>query len=106
MKHALAAFLLLTASLPADAADLYDRIDRINHAVNRLPLTNCKSFSWEKMARLEAAGIAARWIVVQTETGGYHAIVVVDGKWALDSRRKRVVTVDDLRADGYRIAPL
>lgn len=105
MKHAILAFAALAClSQPAHAADLYDKIDRINYAVNKLPLTNCKSYSWEKMARLEAAGIPADWIVVETETGGYHAIVVVDGRWALDSRRKRVVTIDELRADGYRIA--
>lgn len=100
---ALTALATACTAQPARAADLYDRLDRINHAVNRLPLTDCKAQAFEKLRRLHRAGIAGRFVVVRTETGGYHAIAVVDG-WALDSRRHRVVTVEGLRKDGYSIA--
>lgn len=73
--------------------------------MNRLPLTDCKAFSFEKIRRLQADGITAIFTVVRTETGDYHAIAVVDGVYALDSRYPDVMTVDELRRRGYSISP-
>lgn len=90
---------------PETAREVYREIKTINRAVNDLPLTDCKAFAFEKVRRLEAAGIKGLFVVVRTETGTAHAIVVVEG-WALDNRYRRVVTVAQLRAAGYYIAPL
>jgi hypothetical protein len=84
-------------------------IDRVNRIVNNLPLTDCKAQAFEKLRRLSAYGIGpdrAMFVAVRTETGAYHAIAVVDRKWALDGRQVEVVTVDDLRREGYQIAAL
>lgn len=84
-------------------------MDRVNRIVNALPLVDCKDQSFEKLRRLEAYGIGpdrAMFVAVRTETGAYHAIAVVDRKWALDGRQVEVVTVDDLRRIGYQIAAL
>lgn len=74
--------------------------------MNRLPLTDCKSSAWEKVRRLQRLGITAIMITVKTGAGEYHAITVVDSKWALDMRYRRVVTIDQLRRGGYQIAHL
>lgn len=81
-------------------------LETVNRQVNDLPLTDCKAFAFEKVSRLRAYGVTGKYVVVVTETGGWHAIVVVDGKWALDNRYSEVMTVDLLRRRGYQIAPL
>lgn len=100
------ASLALALASPAYAHSQMDTLEDVNWQVNKLPLTDCKAASFEKMRRLERAGITGRFVVVYTETGGAHAIVVVDGEYALDNRQKRVMTVNQLRAAGYQIGPL
>lgn len=78
----------------------------VNRRVNKLPLSDCKAFAFEKQRRLLNLGIEGLFVAVKTETGEYHAIVVVDGVWALDSRFAGLMTVSRLRAFGYSIAPL
>lgn len=97
---------LLACAIPAHAGNQLDTIDAVNWTVNSLPLTDCKSFAFEKVARLHAKGIEGRFTAVIAETGGYHAIVIVNGNIALDDRFKRLMTVQELRERGYRIAPL
>ena len=110
-KGARAISLALLLSVPTCAEPAYahtrlDDIKDVNWRVNKLPLTDCKSQTWEKIARLKAKGINSLFVVVFTETGGGHAIAVVDGKYALDNRQRDVMTVSDLRKLGYQIAQL
>jgi hypothetical protein len=99
------AFALAICS-PAIAETRLDDLEIVHWRINALKLIDCKANAFEAQRRLERLGIASRFVVVKTETGGWHAIIVVDGKWALDNRQKHVVTVDQLRAVGYTIAPL
>lgn len=84
----------------------YRDIEAINQRVNAMHLNNCKVYVWEKIGRLNDLGITAAFMVVRTETGGAHAIAVVDKRLALDSRYNWVMTLDQLRAEGYSITPL
>jgi hypothetical protein len=78
-------------------------MQKVNAAVFKLGLWDCKAAAWETIRRLEYKGITARFMVVQTETGGFHAIAVV-GDHAVDNRQRHILTLDQLRAIGYRIA--
>ena len=98
--------LAACVTTPAHASDRYWQLQEVNRAVQSLPLTDCKASSFEAIARLRALGISAVFVAVLTEKGTGHAIAVVDGKWALDNRYQRVVSVDQLRRGGYTIAHL
>lgn len=107
MKLAMA-IALLTVATPCAAVprDLYAALSDVNREVNSTALVDCKDLAKAKIERLQSEGIEAKFVVVRTETGNYHAIAVVDGKWALDKRQTRVVTIKDLRREGYWISPL
>lgn len=104
--------LVVSSTLPAHATNVtYDQLDQINWSVNLNKYVrgvyDCKQYAWDKQIILrDQYNKPSLWIAVRTETGNYHAILVVDDKWALDNRRKRVVTVAELRRDGYYIAKL
>jgi len=78
-------------------------IDKINSRANRMNLHDCDVYVWQKIGMLNDIGVRAEYMVVRTETGGYHAIAVVDKRLALDSRYPIVMTLDELRAEGYSI---
>jgi hypothetical protein len=70
----------------------------------RRPACDCKTLADRTRLRLHARGINARpWAVVRTETGAYHAVVIVTG-YALDSRYRNPVTLRQLRRDGYQVS--
>ena len=97
---------LSTCAQPAYAHSLMDDLEKVNWRVNGLPLSDCKSFAFEKEARLRKQGIKGKILIVLTEAGEGHAILVVDSRYVLDNRFKSVVTVHDLRKLGYQIAQL
>ena len=101
---ALAALCLVAGE--AKAHTRLDDIKDVNWRVNGFPLTDCKSFAFEKEARLRKRGITGQILIVRTEAGESHMILVVDKTYALDNRFKSVVTVEDLRHLGYQIAQL
>lgn len=101
---ALLAVTLSTCAQPAYARSRLGTLEDVNWQVNHLGLVDCKSAAFEKARRLERKGIRAVFVAVRIETGEYHAIAVVDGIWALDSRQRDVVTIGQLRRDGYQIA--
>jgi hypothetical protein len=102
---AIAALALSTCTAPAHAIDPGDlrAMQKVNNAVFKLGLWDCKAAAFETIRRLEYKGITARFMVVRTETGGFHAIAVV-GDHAVDSRQSRIMTLNQLRAIGYWIA--
>lgn len=86
-----------------------DSIRRVNRQVNALGLTDCKAQAFEKLRRLTRYGInadRAMMVVVRTETGAYHAIAMIDRKWAMDGRFNEVMTIEALKKLGYAIAPV
>lgn len=94
---------------PWPALRLDDRhrwMEAVNRRVNKLPLSDCKAFAFEKQHRLRDRGIDSLFVSVRDEEGAHHAILVVDGVWALDSRFAGLMTVKRLRDFGYTIAPL
>ena len=85
-------------------------LGKINRQVNRLGLTDCKAHVYEKLRRIEAYGLGpdrARFWPVTRPGGAHgksnHAIVMIDGYWAMDSFYDEVLTLDDLRRQGYHI---
>jgi len=96
--------LLFPQSTQADST--YWAMQTVRRDVSHLGLTDCKASAFESISRLRAIGIPATFVAVLTESGAGHAIAVVDGKWALDNRYSRVVSIAELRRGGYRIAHL
>ena len=104
LGRGLALCLVAVSLSPARARTQLDDIRDVNARVNALPLSDCKSFAFEKEARLRRQGIRGQILIVQSEAGENHAILVIDGKWALDNRFKNVTTLAQLRAYGGSVS--
>jgi hypothetical protein len=102
IRLSLAAFAALAMSPAHAGSEQTPYLKSVQRQVYMLHLEDCKAASFETIRRLSRHGIKARFVVVRTETGGFHAIAVY-GEYALDNRRREVTTVAELRAEGYSI---
>ena len=69
-----------------------------------MPLVgDCEDFALSCRVLCRMADIKSRLVTCWTETGGYHAVLEVDG-WILDNRQKFPVPRDDLEYKWHKIS--